>query len=187
MYGHVVQLTGVVCPERLDALLEQRLEVVCKERGADANALLGGTHGVERIDGNAVVHQLAGKLQVVHARILYGEIEAVGKRCAHVVVIDEVEAVGEQHFLHELRAPAILPHIVEETIRTVAGCFHQGRHGMLDAVGGATGEGVHEAIGKEIAELAHTEVLLQRGEHAVIELVADAAHADALSGIGERL
>ena len=86
---------GVVPSEGFDALLEQVAETVGEKGGADAHALLRRAHGVERIDGYAVVHQLASELEVVHARILHGEIEAVGKGRTEVVVIHEVKAIGQ--------------------------------------------------------------------------------------------
>ena len=56
---------------------------------------------------------------------------------------------------------------------------------MLHTVGRAAGEGVHQTVAEEVAEFTHTEVLLQSRENAVVECVADAGHADALTCIGE--
>ena len=173
--------------EYLDALAEHVAEIVREEGGADADSLLGGAHRVERIDGYAVVHQGTGELKVVHAGILHCEVETIGNGSAHVVVIHEIEPVGEEHVLHILRPPAVFLYVVEEVICSAACRLHKCRHSVLHTVGGAAGEGVHQAVGKEIAKFAHTEVLLQWGEDTVIELVAYATHTDALTGIRECL
>lgn len=173
--------------EHLDAFAEHVAEIVGEEGGADADALLGGAHGVERTYGDAVVHQLTGEFKVIHTRILHGEVETVGEGSAHVVVIHEIEAVGEQDILHELRTSAVLAHVVEEVVCAVAGSLHECRHGMLYAVCSTAGEGVHQTVGKEIAIFPDTEFLLQCGEYTMVELVADAAHAYALSRIRESL
>ena len=149
--------------------------------------MLGGTHGVERIYGDAVVHQFAREFQVVHSRILHREVETVGKWCSEVVVIDKIETVGEQHVFHKLRAPSVLLHVVEESVRTIARRLHQCRHSVLHAVCGAAGEGVHEAVGEEIAKLTHAEVRLKRRIDAMVEFVAYAANTDALTCVGKCL
>ena len=51
---------------------------------------------------------------------------------------------------------------------------------MLHTVGGAAGEGVHEAVGKEIAKFTHAKPVLQVGVDTVVQFVADAAYSDAL-------
>lgn len=127
----------MACSKRSDALTEEFFLFLLEEGGADADALFVGAHGVEREDCDAVVHEFAGELEVVHARILHGEVEAVGKRCAHVVVIDEVEAVGQQYVLHEAGAATVLLDVVEEVVAAVACCLHKGCHGVLYAVGSA--------------------------------------------------
>ena len=118
---------------------------------------------------------------------MHGEVEAVCQWGAHIVVIDEVEAVGKQHLFHELGASAILLHIVKEVIASFAGSLHECCHGVLNAVGSAAGECVHKTVAEEVSELAHAEVLLHWLIHTVIQLVADAGHAYTLSGIGEGL
>ena len=183
----ILRLLALIAMEYLDALAEHFAEIIREEGGADAHSLLGASHRVEGIDGYAVVHQGTGELKVVHAGILHGEIETVGEGSAHVVVIHEIETVGEEHVLHVLRPPAVFLHIVEEVVGSAACCLHKCRHGVLHTVGGAAGEGVHQAVGKEIAKLSYSEVLLQRRKDTVIELVAYATHSDALTGIRECL
>jgi len=119
-------LNLIVCCEGADALLEEGLLCLAEEGGADAHALLGGAHGVEGEDGDAVVHEGTGELKACHAWIADGEVEAVGKGRAHVVVIDEVEAVLQEHFFHEFGAASVFPDIVEEAVGAVAGCLHEG-------------------------------------------------------------
>ena len=173
--------------ERLYALAEQVVLPVGEEGCADAHALLRGAHGVERIDGYAVIHQLTGELEVCHAGVLHREIESVGKRRTHVVVVNEIEAVGEKDILHELCAAAVFPYVGKEIVGTVAGGFHQCGHGVLNTVGCSAGESVHEAVGEEVAELADTELLLEGGINAMIEVVAYAGDTYALACVGEGL
>ena len=167
------------------ALFEKRFLLWLEEGCADTNSLFVGAHGVEWEYSNAVVHEFASELKVIHAWILNCEVEAIGKWCAHIVVIYEVETVGKKHVFHELGTPAILFDIIKEVILALACCFHKGCHGMLNTMGGAAGEGVHETVAEEITKLAYSEVLLHRLIDAMVELVANASHADALSCIGK--
>ena len=173
--------------ELFDSFCKQLFLLAAEEGRADADALLRGTHRVEREDSNSVGHQLARQLQVVHARVLHGEVKAVGQRSAHIVVIHEIEAVGKQHVLHELSPSAILLNIVEEVITTITSSLHKSSHSVLNAVSSATSERVHQSVAEEVTKLTHTEVLLQRLINPVIELVADAGNTDTLTGIGECL
>ena len=166
---------------------EQRLLFPAEEGGADSHALLCGAHRVEREHGDARDHQLARQLQVVHAGILHGEVEAVGQRCAHIVVIDQIEAVGQEHVLHELGSASVLLHVVEEAVLSAHGSLHQRGHSVLHGVRRAAGEGVHQSAHKEVAEGPHSEFLLQGRKRAVVELVGDARHTASLAGIGEGL
>ena len=102
--------------EVLDALPEQLLLLLAEEGCADAHALLGAAHRVEGEDGDAVVHEGACELQAGHAGVAYGEVEAVGKGSSHVVVIDELEAVGKEYVFHVLGAAAVFLDIVEEVV-----------------------------------------------------------------------
>ena len=124
--------------EGFDTLLEYRLLLLREERGADAHALFQRTHRVEWEHGDAVVHQLAGQLEVAHAWVLHGEVETVSQWGTKVIVIDEIEAVGQEHVLHVLGSAAILPHICQEVVLSVASSFHQRGHCMLNAVGRTT-------------------------------------------------
>lgn len=128
-YNHPTLMQGlnlIVCCEGADALLEEGLLCLAEEGGADAHALLGGAHGVEGEDGDAVVHEGAGELKACHAWIADGEVEAVGKGRTHVVVIDEVEAVLQEHLFHEFGAATVFTDVVEEAVGAVAGCLHEG-------------------------------------------------------------
>ena len=109
-----------------------------EERSADTDTLLSRAHSVKRINGDAIVHEFLGKSEVGHSRILNGEVEAIGKRSTHIVVIHEIEAVCEKHVLHELSPATILLNIVEEVIATVASSLHKSSHSVLNAVSSAT-------------------------------------------------
>lgn len=60
-----------------DALDKEWLLLAAEEGGADANALLGRAHRVEWVHSNAVGHELAGQLKIVHAGILDSKIETI--------------------------------------------------------------------------------------------------------------
>ena len=81
--------------EYLYALAEDGAEIVGEEGGAEWHSLLGACHRVEGIDRNTIVHQGTGEREVVHAGILHGEIETIGEGSTHIVVINEIEPVGE--------------------------------------------------------------------------------------------
>ena len=125
----------LIAMEYLYALAEDGAEIVREEGGADAHSLLGASHRVEGIDRNTVVHQGTGELEVVHAGILHGEIETVGEGSAHVVVINEIEPVGEQYVLHIFRPSSVFTYVVEEVICSATCRLHECRHGMLHTVG----------------------------------------------------
>ena len=66
--------------EVLDAILEHLFLIFLEERGAYPDSLLIGTHSVERENGDAIVHQFACQLQIIHSRILHSEVETVSQR-----------------------------------------------------------------------------------------------------------
>ncbi len=183
VFGH----GSVIGTEGGDAVGKEGVVLGLEEGGADAYALLVAAHGVERIDRDAVVHQLARQLEVGHAGILHREVEAVGQGFAHVVVVDQVEAIVGQHLLHESGTSAILAHLGDEVEAAVACCLHHGGHGVLYRMAAAAGQGVDDAGVDEAAELTYAELLLEGRVDAAVEAVADTTYTDALTGIREGL
>ena len=80
-----------------DSFFEHRLLFLREERGADTHALFVRTHCVEREHSDAVIHQFAGQLKVVHTWILYREVEAVSQWRTKIVVVHKVETVIQEH------------------------------------------------------------------------------------------
>ena len=141
-----------------DSFLKQRLLFLAEERSADSYALFVRPHRVEWEHGNAVEHQFACQLQVVHSRILNSEVESVSQGRSKVIVIYQIEPVCQQHIFHKLGSATILSYVVKKVVCTIAGCFHQCCHRMLHTVGRPAGEGVHQAITDEITKFSNSEI-----------------------------
>ena len=124
----------MISMEFFDAFLEHHFLFFLEERCTYADTLLIGTHSVERVNCDAIEHQFASQLQIIHSRILHSEVETVSQRCSHIIVIYQIEAVGEQHILQIFGTATVLLYIIEEIIATFASCFHQCSHGVLHAM-----------------------------------------------------
>jgi len=169
-------------------LVQQGILVVLDERRAGAQALLRAAGGHQRYGADAVVHQFAGQLAARHARIADGEVEAVGHGLAQVVVVDQPEAMAQEDFLQPAGAFAVDAHLVQKVVAPVAGSLQHGGQGILGRVARARRQGVEHAVDEDRAERARAAIALHQARvGAVVEFVRDAAHADALSGVAERL
>ena len=111
--------------EVLDAILEHLFLIFLEKRGAYPDSLLIGPHSVERENSDAIVHQFASQLQIIHSRILHSEVETVSQWRSHIIVIYQIEAVGEQYILQEFGTTTILLDIIEEIIATFASLFQK--------------------------------------------------------------
>ena len=56
---------------------------------------------------------------------------------------------------------------------------------MLNTMGGAARQGVHQTVADEVAEFSYTEVLLQSWIDAMVEHIADTQYTDTLACIRE--
>ena len=100
-------------------------------------------------------------MQVSHAGILNREIESIGQRFAHIVVVDEIETIREEHLLEEGSTTTVFLHLIDEIETSVACSIHHSCHTVLNTVTATRRERVDDTCIEETAELSHTHQILQ--------------------------
>ena len=146
-----------------------------------------GAGDVEGDGGDAVADEFVEEVDAVEAGVAEGEVEAVADVLAHVLVVDDVEAVVGEEFLHDAGLLAVFPDVLDEVEGAVVGALEHGGHGVLHAVGSTAGEAVEGAEDEGAAELRLAVVAGQVGALHVEQLGRADHHGDTLTGIAEAL
>ncbi len=131
--------------EGLEASLEVGELVALHQGDAGTDALLVGARDVEGDGTDAVADELVEQGDTFVAGVAEGEVETVTNILTHILVVDDIEAVVGEEFLHDAGLLAVLTDVLDEVEGAVVGALEHGGHGVLHAVGGAAGEAVEGA------------------------------------------
>ena len=124
----------VVFVEGLEASLEVG-ELVAENQGhTGTDTLLVRARDVESNGADAVADKLVEQVDSVETGIAEGEIETVADVLAHILVVDDIEAVVGEEFLHDAGLLAVLLDVLDEVEGAVVGALEHGGHGILDTV-----------------------------------------------------
>ena len=124
----------MVFVELFEADLEVGELVALHQGHAGADALLVAARNVEGDGADAVADELVEQVDATETGIAEGEVESVADVLAHILVIDNVEAVVGEEFLHDVGLLAVLPDVLHEVEGAVVGALQHGGHSVLDTV-----------------------------------------------------
>ena len=132
----------MVFVEGLEASLEVGELVAEYQSHTGADALLVAARNVEGDGADTVADEFVEQIDAIESGIAEGEVEAVTDVLAHILVVDDIEAVVGEHLLHDTGLLAIFLDILDEVEGAVVGALKHSGHSILHAVGGAGGEAV---------------------------------------------